>query len=479
MKAFIHLLLGLGLSTALFAQEEVEIDVYPPSQIPDRIMLTWETEPHNSQSVTWRTSTVVEKAYAQICVATATPDLADRAFVYKASSTKLVSDQNIALYHSVNFTELLPNTTYAYRVGDSAVWSEWLHFTTASEEQAPFSFIYFGDAQNDLKSRWSRTIRGAYSKMPDADFLLHAGDLVNRPNSDHEWGEWFYAGGWIYGMMPSIATPGNHEYERGANRTRILSRHWRPTFRFPQNGPKGLGMEETVFYMDYQGTRIISLNSTIFSFNKEIAEAQVQWLIPLLENNPNDWTIVTMHYPVYSSKFGRDNPKLRKVLQPIFETYGVDLVLQGHDHTYGRGGENIPTGTKVQEIEGPVYVVSVSGPKMYDLSMEDWMRRGASNTQLYQLIHVSADTLRFEAYTTVDELYDAFELYKLPNGKTQYLDMTPADVPELLELPPRYSEDFSETQLDLFQERYKAYMKKKEKAEEKREAREERPDDRK
>ena len=80
--------------------------------------------------------------------------------------------------------------------------------------KAPFSFIYFGDAQNDLKSRWSRTIRGAYSKMPKADFLLHAGDLVNRANNDHEWGEWFYAGGWIYGMMPSFATPGNHEYAR-------------------------------------------------------------------------------------------------------------------------------------------------------------------------------------------------------------------------------------------------------------------------
>ena len=114
---------------------------------------------------------------------------------------------------------------------------------------------------------------------------------------------------------------------------------------------------------------------------------------------------------------------------------------------------------------------------MYDLSMEDWMRRGASNTQLYQLIHVSGDTLRYEAYTVVDELYDAFGTVQTPGWKTQYVDMSPRDVPELLELPPRYNKDFSEAQMDLFQQRYKAYMKKKEKAEGTEEMRRERPEE--
>ena len=94
------------------------------------------------------------------------------------------------------------------------------------------------------------------------------------------------------------------------NRKRVLSDHWRPTFRFPTNGPEG--MEETVFYMDYQGARIISLNSTAFGFGKEIEEAQVQWLESILQDNPNQWTILTMHYPVYSSKFGRIIPNFEK-----------------------------------------------------------------------------------------------------------------------------------------------------------------------
>ena len=461
MNKAVLLLTLFVLSLTLWAQEPLQVDYYPPSQVPDRIILTWEEEPHNSQAVSWRTASSVFYAYAQIRLATATPDLEEDVRVYRADTEVLVSDRNVAHYHSVNFTDLIPATTYAYRVGDSTIWSEWFHFTTANVKKAPFSFIYFGDAQNDLKSRWSRVIRGAYSMLPQADFLLHAGDLVNYALSDHEWGEWFYAGGWIYGMMPSVATPGNHEYVRDQNRNRVLSTHWKPTFRFPQNGPEGL--EETVYYMDYQGARIISLNSTAFVYSKEAGEIQVEWLEKILMDNPQKWTIVTMHYPVYSSKYGRDNPTLRKALKPLFEKYQVDLVLQGHDHTYGRGGENIPVGTKKQSILGPVYVVSVSGPKMYDLSMEKWMRRGASNTQLYQLIHVSGDTLRYEAYTVVDELYDAFELYKGSKGVTIYQDKSPEEVPELLSLPPRYLEDMTEEQLNLFQRRFEAYKKKKEK----------------
>ena len=68
-----------------------------------------------------------------------------------------------------------------------------------------------------------------------------------------------------------------------------------------------------------------------------------------------------------------DNPEIREALQPIFEYYGVDLVLQGHDHTYARSGlmthENVGTGVTARSPKaGTVYVVSVSGPKMPTIS---------------------------------------------------------------------------------------------------------------
>ncbi|MGK0493940.1 MAG: hypothetical protein ACJAU2_000316 [Maribacter sp.] len=45
--------------------------------------------------------------------------------------------------------------------------------------------------------------------MPDVDFMLHAGDLINHSEANVEWGEWFHAEGHIHATVPSIMTPGS------------------------------------------------------------------------------------------------------------------------------------------------------------------------------------------------------------------------------------------------------------------------------
>ena len=50
----------------------------------------------------------------------------------------------------------------------------------------------------------------------------------------------------------------------------------------------------------------ISLDS-----NKE-KEIQVPWFRKVLEDNPNRWTIVTFHHPVFSPGSDRDNKELRE-----------------------------------------------------------------------------------------------------------------------------------------------------------------------
>lgn len=436
------------------------IDFYPPTPIPDRIILTLTASPDTSMAVNWRTSLAVNKALVQVALADASPQFKKKVLLFEGETTALLTDRNGANYHSAVMTGLEPETLYAYRVGNGMHWSEWIHFKTASSKSKPLSFLYFGDAQNDLKSMWSRAIRGAYSKMPEANFMIHAGDLINRANSDNEWGEWFYAGGWVYSSMPSVATPGNHEYYRNEERKSLLSKHWQPTFTLPENGPEN--SKETVYYTDYQDTRIISLNSISLQISPEDSAAQVNWLKEVLKQNDQKWTVVTMHYPIYSSKSGRDNKRLRDALQPLFEKHKVDLVLQGHDHTYGRG-TNLPLGNNKKTIGGPIYVVSVSGPKMYDIGLEDWMQRAAANTQLYQLIKIEDNKLRYEAYTVTGELYDAFELDKQKNGRNLFADLAPEGVEERLEIPERMKKGFTEEDMIRYEGRLKAYKERKQK----------------
>lgn len=407
---------------------------YKPSAVPDRILLSWTGDPATSQAVTWRTDTTVTQAFVEYAEAEDGPGFVDRADRIVAETDRLETNLGPAHYHSITLAGLVAETKYVYRVGDGSNWSEWSHFTTASDGPKPFSFVYFGDSQNDVKSHWSRVIRDAYRDAPRSAFLLHAGDLVNRADNDAEWGEWFYAQGFIPRTTPCLAIPGNHEQskildETTGEVTRQLTNHWERVFEFPENGPAG--SQEAVYWIDYQGVRFIGLNST-----EKLVE-QAEWLKGVLSSNPQRWTIVTFHHPIYSSKRGRDNRELRDLWQPIFDEYQVDLVLNGHDHTYARtklmthGSEqNVASGVRARSKRGgTVYVVSVSGPKMYDLGRRPFMQRVAEDTQLYQVISIDGDELRFDARTATGKPYDGFRLIKRQGKPNQLLEEIP-DTPE-------------------------------------------------
>jgi len=395
---------------------------HAPSPDPDRIILTFASDPATSQAVTWRTSTDIPQGVAEIAVSEGGPKFAQggKATRIRARTQPLKSSLNESHYHSANFTNLKSKTKYVYRVGDgSKQWSEWFQFETAADRPEPFGFIYFGDAQNDLKSHWSRVARGAFSDMPKARFIVHAGDLINNRDDDAQWGEWHRAGGWINGMVPSAPAPGNHEYAK------TVDPHWRAQFTLPENGPAGL--EETAYSFDYQSVRFIAMNT------EEKVNEQTAWLEGLLASNPNRWTVVTFHRPIYSPLANRDNKSIREAWRPVFDRApkGVDLVLQGHDHTYGRSGlmrdDNALSGGQVHTDRGTVYCVSVSGPKNYTVGDLPWMVRKGEGRQLYQLIRVNGDRLSYEARDAAGGLFDAFELKKRPDGGNELIEKGPSN----------------------------------------------------
>lgn len=490
---------------------------YAPSPIPERVVLTWTGDPASTQAVTWRTDTTVKHGVADLAIANSN-GRALKPKRWDAKTTPFTSDLNEAHYHTVEFTGLLADTLYTYRVGDGLNWSEYFHFKTASTAPEPFSFIYFGDAQNEVKTHWSRVFREAFRDAPRAAFSLHAGDLINLDEKDAEWGDWHGAPAWVNGTVPVFATPGNHEYYRAKqgpinerywsakdgrtiavditteeleknSRYRVIavtkegtkakviyndrdkivdvdpgvtqltgytkeelvgtdfdgdllddrrrnegepqvSQHWRPQFAFPlQNAPEGL--EETCYYTDYQGVRFIALDSN------QQREEQIPWLRNVLTNNPNRWTILTFHHPIFSPARDRDNRELRQLWKPILDEFKVDLVLNGHDHSYSRTGAlpkgreliNVPEGYQQAydpEI-GTVYVVSVSGPKMYPITKGGYAVRLAEDTQLYQVIDVKTSELHYKAYTATGQLYDAFTVKKRPGQANELLEILPPE----------------------------------------------------
>lgn len=417
---------GVALSPAAFGEAPPAkfpaAEIHKPSPVPDRIMLTPTTTPSTSQRVTWRAEAPAEWARAELLEAPrALGDVVPPSGAVTRLSALSSTPVNTSLgyastYHTVEFTGLKPSTRYTYRVGDGTNWSEWIDFTTAATDFEPFSFIYYGDAQNYLDSAVPRVFRQAFAERPQAKVIVNAGDLIDHANSEEQWGQWYKASGFIDGQINNISVPGNHEYSGG------LSQFWRPQFPYPDNGPGNAELKQTVYYLDYQGVRFIALDSNHQS-NATLMAAQTAWLEGVLRDNPNKWTVVTFHHPVYSTTGTRNNPNVRSQWGPLFEQYGVDLVLQGHDHSYGRG--NVATNRRSASVhEGTVYAVSVSGGKMYALNNgQNWTGNGAEvtstsqNTQLYQLIDVAAGTLRYESRYANGEHHDGFLIRKNDAGE--------------------------------------------------------------
>jgi 3',5'-cyclic AMP phosphodiesterase CpdA len=399
---------------------------YAPSGFPDRVIAVPATDSRTGFSVAWRTDASVDGPMLQIAEAVDSPDVADYARSVRAVSRSLDGENGAARHHAARIDGLRPDTLYAYRVQGNETWSEWFQIRTAAAGVQPFSFLYFGDAQNSIKSLYSRVIREAWRREPASVLVIHAGDLVDGrvEEIDNEWGEWFDAGGFLNASALFAPASGNHEHRSGkasGNGRHTLEAHWAAQFPVPENGAPGLSA--STYFFDYQGVRFITLDSTS-ALENGTGSVQADWMRPLLENNPNRWTVVTHHHPMFSASLGRDNPSLRKDWMPLFERYGVDLVLQGHDHVYGRGQGTSTAGDKAVRA-GPVYVVSVAGAKQYRVSRaaQKWTARYAENTQLYQIVRVSHDQLRYESWTVTGKLYDAFELRKDALGAAQLNDL--------------------------------------------------------
>lgn len=411
------LFLSLASQMAL-AQERTA--KYVPSSYPDRIVLNLTTDPATSVAVTWRTDTTVVESIAQVTFNLPTIFLADSARTVTGSWQDIKGDGVTGRFHSVRLTGLSPATTYAYRVGSGPAASEWFTFRTAEAGSVPFTFIYFGDSQIGSKSLYARVIRQAYRSTPDAALMVFAGDLVDggsgkTPHND-EWGEWHAAAGFITAELPVLATPGNHEFYHPEDREkRDLNRYWRAGFTLPENGPEGL--EETAYTVDYQGVRFIFINSDKMVRSEEFAQSQTEWVEGLLRNNPCKWTVAVFHHPVYSTSARRDNKAIRENLKPLFERYGVDLVLTGHDHTYARGMIMPEGGDMKGSGAGPVYVVSVSGSKQYQQDAKQWWQIGLTNTQLWQTVKVDGNRLIYRAYNASGSLADQFTITRTKNGR--------------------------------------------------------------
>lgn len=169
-----------------------------------------------------------------------------------------------------------------------------------------------------------------------------------------------------------------------------LGNHDQPNQRFYEN----FNMNGKEYYRFTKG------NVAFYSLNSNYMDkTQLKWLEDELAKDTSDWKIAFFHHPPYSSggKHGSDK-ELRKVVEPLFVKYGVNVVLAGHEHFYERlkpqkGIYYFISGAGGKLRKGDVKDNSPLTDKAFDADMSFMLAEVVKNQLYFQVISRTGETV--------------------------------------------------------------------------------------
>jgi acid phosphatase type 7 len=244
---------------------------------------------------------------------------------------------------------LEPETRYFYAVYDGAKRltpeHESYHFTThpkaGTEREVRFWVI--GDGGTGREPQVA--VHEAMRKVVEAEkkplsFWLHVGDMAYNTGRDVEFQTRFFE---MYEptLRNRVCWPamGNHEGATSSGKTGIGPYY--DAYVVPTRAETGgvASGTEAYYSFDYANVHFICLNS--HDLSRKPGDPMASWLKADLEKTKADWIVAFWHHPPYT-KGSHDSDKeadlteMRKLIMPIIEAGGVDVVLTGHSHIYER-----------------------------------------------------------------------------------------------------------------------------------------------
>jgi UDP-2,3-diacylglucosamine pyrophosphatase LpxH len=194
-----------------------------------------------------------------------------------------------------------------------------VHFAAAGD-------AHFGAGTNnpDITVQMVRQIA---DQSHEFDFFFSLGDLVEMGNKQADWQKALTAIGPITSSIPTGFVPGNHD-------TLFNGIKLYRDYALPQES----SLDQPFYYRADIGTvhfLILDVEWSAETFDQK----QAEWLENELRNIPaGDWKIVLSHGFYFSSGYmyhgynWSDNRETIRAVTPLFEKYGVDLVLSSHNH---------------------------------------------------------------------------------------------------------------------------------------------------
>ncbi len=268
------------------------------------------------------------------------------------SLTNTVDDGAATTEHVVAVTGLAADTGYYYAVGSvsgALVGDDPDYvFNTAPAPgtERPMRFWLPGDGGFYTGAQAPNTVavRNAYTAFTAGrrtDLFLPLGDNAYLVGTDAEFqGALFDMHHDLLRNTPVYPIYGNHE--EFSSDTLTATGPFFDMFTLPTAGEGG-GVpsgSETYFSFDYGNVHFVVLDSE--QSPTSATTPQMLWLTADLQATTAKWIIALWHRPPYSrgllhnSDTEAEEIRMRQFAVPILEAYGVDLVLNGHSHSYER-----------------------------------------------------------------------------------------------------------------------------------------------
>lgn len=352
----------------------------------NRVTVTFNGDTTTAKGFTWYS--VVDSVYSDLQVVELKdiqPDFTSaQHFIARSSVAKNSSNDKM---YKAEATNLKPDTSYYFRIGNESLnsWSDVGTFRTAQVSGA-FTFIDLTDTQaknEDEADLSAQTIAKAMTTIPNANFFLHSGDIVDNGTKEEQW-KWLLGHSQPSLMNITIApAAGNHE-----DKNYGYYEHFNVKEATDSNTETG-----AYYSYDYSNTHFIIMNSNENSEEyANFTPAQVAWLksdVAAARTAGAKWIIVNFHKgPYTTSNHASDKDIMgtngvRNKIAPIMAELGIDFVVQGHDHIYARSkpinkegkateSEMITETLNGQEMkytvnpDGTIYMIpATAGPKVY------------------------------------------------------------------------------------------------------------------
>ena len=342
--------------------------------------------------------------------------------LFTAQETKLAGP---VYQHQADFSNLEAATSYTYRVelnGQALT-------QNAGQLRTPgagnFSFLAFGDS--GLSTPEQRTMTDLMVSEKGVSFALHTGDLVYPEGGFEQYNAaYFGINATLMDRLPFFPVLGNHDCVADSG-TAYLALH-----SVPDSGinPADKGR---YYSFDWGDVHFCSIDTNLLP--GEASARMLDWFENDLRSTRQFWKVVFFHHPPYPTGHHKDDPicaLVRRLVVPIIDSLGVQLVLNGHEHGYEKSFPLIADGV-VESGTGTQYIITGGGGA--DLHEVGTLPQTALalQTHNYLRIDVEATTLTVRAIGIKGSEFDRIVIQPKPilrvNGIVNIGDNAPGLAP--------------------------------------------------